>query len=121
MAIVIKIVGILIVLVGILYLLKPKMMNHLLVFFKKGKRVYFMGLVRFVLAIVFLLGARQCDGKRVIAAFGILFLISGLLIFLLGAEKVGAILDWFSKQSVLLKRISAVFTLAVGAAIIYFA
>lgn len=121
MAIVIKIVGILIVLAGIVFFLRPEMMNRLLVFFKKGKRVYFMGLVRFVLAIVFLLGAGQCDGKQVIAAFGILFLISGLLIFLLGAEKVGAILDWFLKQSVLLKRISAVIALVIGAAIIYFA
>ena len=121
MAIVIKIVGILIVLAGIVFFLRPEMMNRLLVFFKKGKRVYFMGLVRFALAIVFLLGAGQCRIKQVIAAFGILFLISGLLIFLLGAEKVAAILDWFLKQSVLLKRISAVLALAVGAAIIYFA
>ena len=119
MDIVIKIVGIAIVFIAIVYLLKPDVLKRLMEFFKQGKRLYFAGLIRFALAIVFLLGARECDITWVIVVFGILFLISGLLIFTLGLEKLRAILDWYQKQSLLLLRALALIALAIGAAIIY--
>ena len=78
MDIVIKIVGIAIVFIAIVYLLKPDVLKRLMEFFKQGKRLYFAGLIRFALAIVFLLGARECDITWVIVVFGILFLISYL-------------------------------------------
>ncbi|GAI19889.1 unnamed protein product, partial [marine sediment metagenome] len=55
----------------------------------------------------------------VIFAFGILFIISGLLIFILGLEKLKSIIDWYQKQSVLLLRVVAVIALAIGGVIIY--
>jgi len=116
---VIKIVGIVILIAAIVYLLKPDVMKWLLEFFKKGKRIYFAGLIRLVLAVVFLLGARECDITWVIAAFGILFLISGLSIFMLGLEKLKAILDWYQKKSALFLRVIALIALAIGAAIIW--
>ncbi len=87
MVIAIKSIGVLFILVGILYLVKPEVFKRLMEFFKKGKRMYFAGLIRFILAVVFLLGASDCYIKWVIAAFGILFLISGLLVFMLGPKK----------------------------------
>ena len=88
MEIIVKIVGILIVLIGIVFLLKPGVMKRLMEFIKKGKRVYFAAVIRFTLAIIFLLGAGECYQKWIIAAFGILFLISGLLILILGPERI---------------------------------
>ncbi len=119
MEIIVKIVGILIVLIGIVFLLKPGVMKWLMDFIKKGKRVYFAGVIRFALAIIFLLGASDCDQKWIIAVFGILFLISGLLIFMLGPEKIRQVLEWYQKQTVLLFRVIAVIVLACGAVIIY--
>ncbi len=116
---VIKIVGIVIVFVAIVYLLKPGIMRRIMEFFKKGKRMYFAGLIRFALAIVFLLGANECKMPWVIIAFGILFIISGLLIFMMGAEKLKAMIEWYQKQSALLLRVIAVITLAFGVIIIY--
>jgi len=119
MDIVIKTLGILIALVGIIYFLRPDVMKWLMEFFKKGKRIYFAGLIRFALAVVFLVAARECKHSWVIFAFGILFIISGLLIFMLGLEKLKSIIDWYQKQSVLLLRVVAVIALAIGAVIIY--
>jgi uncharacterized protein YjeT (DUF2065 family) len=119
MDIVIKTLGILIALVGIIYFLRPDVMKWLMEFFKKGKRIYFAGLIRFALAVVFLVAARECKHSWVIFAFGILFIISGLLIFILGLEKLKSIIDWYQKQSVLLLRVVAVIALAIGAVIIY--
>jgi uncharacterized protein YjeT (DUF2065 family) len=115
MKLVIQIIGIVFVLVAIVYFLKPNSLRSIMEFFKQGKRIYIAGLIRLVLAIVFLLAARQCGLPWVI----VLFLISGILIFLLGPEKCKAVIDWYQKQSLLLLRIIALIMLAIGAVIIY--
>ena len=119
MDIVIKIIGIIFVAVGIVYLLKPDVMKWLMGFFKKGKRIYFAGLIRFVLAVIFLLAANQCKIPWVIIGFGILFMISGLLVFTLGSDRIKSILDWWQKQSPSLLRVMSIIALAVGTVIIY--
>ncbi len=119
MDIVIQSLGIVFVLVGIVYLLRPDVMKWLMEFFKQGKRIYFAGLIRFALAIVFLVGARECKRFWVIFAFGILFIISGLLVFIIPLEKIKAYIGWWQKKSPLLLRLMALIALAIGAIIIY--
>jgi uncharacterized protein YjeT (DUF2065 family) len=119
MDIVVKVIGIVFIFFATLYLLKPDIMQHLMEFFKKGKRIYFAGLIRFALAVVFLLAAGDCKMPWVIIIFGILFIIGGLLIFILWPEKFRTMTIWWQKQSVLLLRVLAVITLAVGAIIVY--
>jgi uncharacterized protein YjeT (DUF2065 family) len=118
-SIVIKIIGIVCVLLGIVYIVKPNVMKYLMQFFKQGKRLYFAGLIRFALAIIFLLGARKCGVPRVIVALGILFIISGLLIFMVRLEKLKSMIDWYQNQSLVLLRFIALIGLALGAIIIY--
>jgi len=118
MNIVIRILGIVFALMGIVYLLRPEAMKWLIKFFKQGNRIYFAGLIRFALAVVFLVGARECKYFWVILVFGILFIIGGLLIFILGPQKLKTILDWYEKQSTVLLRVIAIIVVAAGAVII---
>lgn len=119
MDIIVKIIGVIIVAFAIVLLVRPDVMKSLMAFFSKGKRLYAAGLVRLVLGVIFLLAARECDITWLIAAFGVLFLIAGLLIFALGPEKLRGILTWSQKQPSLLLRAFAVIALAIGAVIIY--
>ncbi len=119
MDIVIQSLGIVFAVVGIVYLLKPNVMKWLMEFFKQGKRIYFAGLIRFVLAIVFFVGARECKHPWVIFAFGILFIVGGLLIFILKPEKIKQIFEWYQKQPVLIFRVIAAIILVFGALVIY--
>lgn len=119
MNIVIKIIGIVFVFITILYFLKPDIMKSLMEFFKQGRRIYFAALLRLVLAVVFLLAARQCSRFWVIFVLGVLFVISGLLIFILGPEKVKSYINWWQKQPLVFLRVMAVVGLAIGALIIY--
>jgi len=119
MDIVIKSLGILFCIIGIVYLLRPDIMKWLFEFFKKGKRIYFSGLIRFALAIVFLASARECKYPWVIFAFGLLFIIGGLLIFALGPEKIRQMLEWYQKQPVLIFRVIAIIVMAVGLIVIF--
>ena len=119
MVIVIKSLGIAFTLIGIGYFLKPDILKALMGFFKKGKRIYAAGLVRFALAAVFLLAATQCRKPRIVGTFGILFLLSGILIFVLGPERIRRIFEWYEKQSTLVFRIIASVVIFVGAIIIF--
>ena len=114
----IQIIGIVIVAIGVVYILKPSVMKRLFEFFKKGNRLYVAAPIRLGLAVVFLIGARECKHFWVIIAIGILLLISGILVLLLGPKKLVPILDWFQGQSEILQRVVALIVLAVGVVII---
>jgi hypothetical protein len=119
MHIAIKSLGILIALVGTAYLLRPEIIKHLMNFFKKGRRIYFSGLLRFALAVVFFLGARECRYFWIIFACGIIFLAGGLLIFVLGPKNIRWMLDWYQEQPILIFRVIALVVLVFGAVIVY--
>lgn len=117
--IVIKLLGTVFALMGIAYLLKPGAAKWLMGFFKKGNRMYLPGVVRFALAVVFFVGARECRYPWIIFAFGVLFLLSGMLIFLLGPAKIRGILDWYQKQPTFVFRVIAVVVTAVGVIVVF--
>jgi uncharacterized protein YjeT (DUF2065 family) len=119
MTAIIQSLGIVFVFVGMLYLIRPDVSKRIVEFFKKGSRVYLVGLIRFAMAVVFLLGARDCKVKWVIAGFGILFLISGLVVFTLGPKRLMPMLDWYQRQSSIVIRVIAVIILAVAVVIIH--
>ena len=114
----IKSIGMLISLMGIVYLLRPDIIKKLMVFLKKGKRIYFAGVLRLALAVIFLVAARECRYPWIIFASGIIFLAGGLLIFLLGSEKIRKILDWYQEQSTPIFRVIAIVVLVFGIIII---
>ena len=88
-------------------------------FFAKGNRLYLAAVVRFALAIVFFLGARHCGIRWVIVLFGLIFLLSGLLIFMLGLEKAKGIINWYQEQPIFMFRVVAIIVLGVGLIIVY--
>ena len=116
--IVIKILGLVIAAIGIVYIIKPSVMNRIIEFFKKGKRLYIAAPLRLALAVVFLLGARECRYFWVIFALGILFLITGILVLVLGPKKLTPMLEWWLKQPTLLLRLIALITVVFGVIII---
>jgi len=119
MVVIVQIIGVVFMLIGILLLIKPKALNPLMQFIKKGKRIYLAAIIRITLAVIFLLAAGDCLVKEVIAVFGILFLLSGLMIFMLGPQKLRRIIELIQKRSPLFLRVLAAVVLAIGVAIAY--
>lgn len=119
MDIVIKSLGVVFVLIGVVFLLRPDILKWLANFIKRGKRIYLAALIRIALAIVFLVGALKCKYPKVIIAFGILFLLAGLLIIVLGPERTRRILDWYEKRPLLIFRVIAIVPMVLGAIVIY--
>jgi uncharacterized protein YjeT (DUF2065 family) len=116
---IIKVTGTVIVCIGLVFLIRPDIMKATTRFFSKGSRLYLAGILRFALAILFIMGARYCGRTWIILAFGILFLLSGLLIFMLGLQRAKTIVRWFLEQPKFFSRVAASIVLAVGLIIVY--
>jgi hypothetical protein len=116
---VVKIIGIVIVVMGVVLLLKPAAARAIMGFFRQGKRIYLAALARLTLAVVFLLAASACRVTWAIGLFGVLFIASGLLIFALGAERIGGMLDWYMQRPAWVIRLMAVLVFAFGGVIVY--
>ncbi|MFH1370058.1 MAG: hypothetical protein ABII09_02050 [Planctomycetota bacterium] len=116
---VIKAIGTFIAGMGLVYLIRPDVIRKIMQFFSKGSRLYLAAVARFVLAIVFFLGARECKVTWLIVTFGVIFLMSGLLIFMLGLEKARGIINWYLEQTNLIFRFLAIIVLGVGLIIVY--
>lgn len=119
MQVVVRSLGIIFALIGTAYLLRPDIIKRLMIFFRKGKRIYFAGILRFALAVVFFTGARECRYPWVIYFFAMVFLISGLLIFTLGAEWIGRMFDWYQEQSYMIFEFIAFVVVMTGVFVIY--
>lgn len=119
MLILVKLIGLLIVAMGIIFLLSPKVLKQYIAFWKQGKKIYALGVLRLLIGVVFLLTASQCRLVGVILTLGILILLKGIAIFVLGLEKIKSMLDWWGRKSPLVFRLLSLVALAIGALILY--
>ncbi|MHC4474890.1 MAG: hypothetical protein ACYTEL_04550 [Planctomycetota bacterium] len=118
MSIIVKVVGIVLAAFAVVYLLKPEVMRWLMRALSRGRRIYFGALIRFALAILFLLSARECTYFWPIFVLGILFLLGGMVIIVLGPAKLRPVLAWGQELSTVVLRLLALVTLGLGVLVI---
>ncbi|TFG50283.1 MAG: hypothetical protein E4H40_01610 [Candidatus Brocadiia bacterium] len=116
---VVKIIAILIIVMGIVFLVRPIVLRSLIQFFAKGNRIYLVGVMRFVIAILLLLSVQSCKIKWVIIAFGVLFILSGVLVFSLGPKKLAVLINWIQKQPLLILRFLGLMVSLMGGILLY--
>ena len=112
-------IGVVFIVIGALYIIKPSVLKSVLNFFTKGKLLYFSGLSKIAIAILFFLGARECDVTWAIVLFGVMSLFSGMLVFTLGLEKIKKMLIWYNEQSHIIMRLVGAVSLVYGILIVY--
>ncbi len=115
----VKIVGVILICLGLLYLLKPGVGRALARFFAQGRRLYIGGVVRLALAVLFLLAATESRNREIIGVFGIVFLFRALIIFLAGPARLRPMLMWFLGRSLVWGRIVGGIVLILGGIIVY--
>ena len=115
----VKLIGIFMASMGITVILNPNVMKKMISYWRQGKRIYIGGLLRAVFGTIFLLSVLQARLPEVIYVLGILFLITALIIFIMGLEKAKAVLGWWDKRPLFILRIMSILVLAIGALVIY--
>ena len=118
--IIIKALGLIMAVVGVLMSTIPKKLMHkFLPFFKVTKRVRFIGVLRLAIAVIFLLAAWQCRWPIVIAVLGIITLISGVLALTLKTKHIKTFIEWIEGRSEIALRIMGVVVVLIGLLIIF--
>lgn len=114
-----KLIGILMVCMGIVNIINPALMKKMIAFWQKGKNIYLGGLLRCLFGIIFLLSATQARIPLVIYVLGVIILLGALAIFTMGLKKMKAILIWWDSRPYSILRAIAFIVLIIGGLVIY--
>jgi len=98
--ILVRLLALAILVIGVLFLINPKMMNSYAAFWKKDKRLRLGSVINLIFGIIFLMAASQCRVPVVMIIMGIMSLVKAVMLFVLGLEKVKAMITkWESKPA----------------------
>jgi uncharacterized protein YjeT (DUF2065 family) len=114
-----KFIGLYVVVMGIIFLLGPNMLKKLVSSWVRGKRLYLIGVLRLVIGAIFLMTAARCRLPGMIKILGILIIIKGILVFVIGKERIKTIISWWQKSSLSFIRIMGLIAIVFGWLIIY--
>lgn len=120
MAITIKILGIVIIGIAFILMIRIGAMKRLLEYMLAEVRsFYVVGIIRLTVGAFLLLAASQSRIPLIILILGILFLVSGILVFLIGTEKSKAYVSWVLQKSPLVHRLMLLLPILLAALMIY--
>ena len=119
MVVLVKLIGVIILAMGAVYLVRPVFMKQAMYFWIKGKMCYIAGVVNVAIGILLLIAASACSFTRFIDIIAILSLVKGIVLFVLGPQRVAVMSNHLIKGSTLSLRISSFIILVVGALLIY--
>lgn len=119
MLIFVRLFGIVIVVMGVIFLINPKVLKQYFSFWKQEKRLRIGGIGALLFGVIFLIAASQCRLAWLITALGIWSIIKGVLLLTLDQKKIYAYLDWWVNKSISITRFLGFIALAIGILIIY--
>lgn len=118
MLIVAKVAGVLVIILGTLFIVNPLFLKKYISFWATDKRYYGIGVIRIAVGIILILAARQAVQGAVAAVLGSLMMISGILVFAIGEEKIKPLLNWYSDLPDLAIRILGLVVVVFGLLIV---
>jgi len=114
MLILVRLLALAMMVIGVLFLIKPKMMNSYAAFWKKDKRLYIGGVINLIFGIIFLMSASQCKAPLVMIVMGLMSLVKGIMLFVIGPEKAKAMISKWENKPVGAIRAFAVLPILIG-------
>ncbi len=115
----VRLFGIVIVIMGIIFLMNQKALKQYFSFWKQEKRLRIGGIGAILFGIIFLIAASQCRLAWLITVLGIWSIIKGVLLLTLAQKKINAYLDWWLERPLSVIRLLGIVVLAFGVLIIY--
>ena len=119
MLILVKLLGIVIVAMGVIFLINPTAFKQYVAFWRQRKSLLIGGILSLLFGVVLLLAASECRLAGVIIVFGIWAIIKGILLFTLGQKRINAYLNWWIEKPFSIVRLLGLIALAFGALLIY--
>ena len=114
MVILVKLIGVLILALGLTIFASPAITQKIFKFFKEGKNIYYAGVFRTVVGILVFLCAAQSSVPLAAIALGLMFLVSGIVVFAADQEKLKSFLVSYSEMPGLVIRLLGLVAASFG-------
>lgn len=112
-------IGILFLVVGVVYTVRPSMIRAFIDFAKIGSRIYFMAPIRIAIGILLLIATPKATNVWIPGIIGAIAVISGVSVYFLGLARISAIMDWWKALPDNKLRILTILMAVLGVLIIY--
>lgn len=97
MVILVKLIGLGIAGLGFAIFASPDFTQKIFEFFKVGKRIYYAGVLRVAIGLLLLFSVSHSTVPLAVISLGLLFLVSGIVIFAADPEKIKAFIAHYSE------------------------
>ncbi|MFA6379324.1 MAG: hypothetical protein WCX16_06060 [Candidatus Omnitrophota bacterium] len=114
MIILAKFIGLLIMVFGFFIFASPTFTQKVFTFFKEGNRIYLAGVIRGAVGLIFFISASQCVVPLAAIALGLMFLVSGIVVFAIDVEKIKAFISSYSEMPGLVIRLLGLVAASFG-------
>lgn len=115
MHLLIALLGLLIAAIGVVGLLAPTRLLRLVDLFWRGERsLYVASGMRIVLGSLMILAAPYCAWPTVVTVLGVLTFVAGVLLVVIGFERVNKLIQWWQRRPPGVVRVSALFAVCFG-------
>lgn len=115
----VKLVGVLMVVAGVIYFMKPNLMKKSAAILLKEKGFYIAGIISFIIGMIFLGAASQCTLRWLVRLFGVLAIVKGILAFTLGQKRITSLFNGLMQKSPKALRSIVVIKIVLGILLIY--
>jgi len=119
MAMLIKLLGAVIVVMGFIFGIKPEVFQKYVKFWNSRKRIVTGGIISLLFGIIFLLSASSCRVPAVIIIFGLWAIIKSITLFVINEKKLNTYLEWWLKKPLSVMCIVGIISLIFGILIIW--
>ncbi|MBT3393659.1 MAG: hypothetical protein HN411_00925 [Waddliaceae bacterium] len=119
MTLLIKILGLLIVASGFVYIFSPHYLKKMVDFWIEGKRRYIAAVINVIIGILLFMAASGATIPSVIYLFAIVGLLKGFMVFAISHQSFKALITYWSEKPANFIRFMGILALALGLLLIY--
>jgi len=121
MLLIVRLLGIVIFIMGAVFIRKPEILKKYIDFWKDPKKLRSGGILALVVGVVFLIADAQCRIPWLTTFLGILSVIKGVLLLTLRRSVITSYLDWWEEKPLSMTRILGYGALVFGILLVYLA
>ena len=114
-----KLIGLLISGLGLVFILEPSLYVKFVESALESKRVHITGIAKVVCGLIFVIAAPMTQLAGFIGFLGLLSIVSGVVIFLFGENKVYPIIKWWEERPIVIKKAFGLLVFLIGAIIVF--
>ncbi|MFH1360375.1 MAG: hypothetical protein ABIJ41_04980 [Candidatus Omnitrophota bacterium] len=114
MIVLVKLLGGLVIVVGLTIFASPAFTKKIFAFVQHGKNIYYAGVARCVLGIILFICASRSSVPLAAIALGLMFVMSGIVVFAADLRKLKALIASYSEMPALVIRLLGLMAASFG-------